>query len=324
MDDNSTDDAPSAELTRALVTHPLVAAAAITLDPRAAYLASLAPSSRRTMASALSTIASWLGLGSHELPWHLVRRVHADAIRARLLVGYAPATANRLLAALRGVLRAARRLRLIELEDHELAVGVARVGGERLPRGRALAASELRALFAACDPRTPIGARDAALLALLYGTGLRRAEAAGLALADVGAEGAIRILGKGNRERLVHATGGVARALARWLDVRGAEPGPLLAPVTRGGRVKLRRLNDHAVFVILRGLAARARVAPFSPHDCRRSFISDLLDVGVDIATVQRMAGHRDVTTTARYDRRPEQAKRRAAELLHVPFADGD
>jgi integrase len=83
-----------------------------------------------------------------------------------------------------------------------------------------------------------------------------------------------------------------------------------------------RRLNEHAIFIILRRLAARVSVPPFSPHDCRRTFISDLLDLGVDNATVQRMADHRDVTTTARYDRRPETARRRAAELPHVPFCD--
>ncbi len=317
----SADAATGAEFSRALVTHPLKAELACGVDPRASYLASLAPGSRRAMAGALDTMAAWLGLPASRVPWHRARRAHADAIRARLQAGYAPATANRFLAALRGVLRAARRLRLIDLEEYELAIGVERVRRERLPRGRALTASELRSLFAECDPQTPGGARDAALLALLYGTGLRRAEAAALDVAHVDASGAIRVLGKGNRERLVHATGGAARALERWLAFRGEEPGPLLVPVTRGGRVQLRRLNDQAVFVILRRLAARARVAPFSPHDCRRTFISDLLDLGVDIATVQRMAGHRDVTTTARYDRRPEQAKRRAAELLHVPFA---
>jgi integrase len=96
-------------------------------------------------------------------------------------------------------------------------------------------------------------------------------------------------------------------------------------PVGKGGRLDtgLRTLTGSAIFDRLRRRAGEAGVARFSPHDLRRTFIGDHLDAGTDVVTIQRLAGHRDVSTTARYDRRPEAAKQRAAEAISVPYAAG-
>lgn len=296
------------------------------LHPAAVYLAHLAPGSRRTMREALDTMAGILTEGRSDaetLDWAALRYQHTAAIRAELAARYAAATANKMLAALRGVLKEAWRLGLVDAESYHRAADLPPVRGTSLPRGRALLSTELKALFAACAADTgTAGRRDAALLAVLYGAGLRRAELVALDLADYNADsGALTVRsGKGNKARQVYATNGARTALAQWLKTRGADPGPLFLPIARGGRVQGRRMTDQAVLVILRKRAEEAGVKQFSPHDLRRTMIGDLLDAGADIVSVQQLAGHANVTTTARYDRRGEAAKRRAAEMLHVPF----
>jgi integrase len=295
--------------------------------PARVYLARLGPGSRPSPEGALTTMARTLTSGACDLdtiPWEAMRYQHTAAVRAWLAQRYAPATANRHLAALRGVLREAWRLALIGAEDYHRAADLPGVKGTTLPAGRMLNRGELRALFGSCasDKVPTVGARDAGLLAVLYGGGLRRAEAVALDLADYDPEsGALAIRsGKGNRARIGYATGGAQGAIAAWLDHRGRGLGPLFCPVNKGGRPEVRRMTGQAVLDILNRRAAKAGVAPFTPHDLRRSFISDLLDAGADIAAVQQLAGHANVTTTARYDRRGERAKKKAAELLQVPF----
>ena len=159
--------------------------------------------------------------------------------------------------------------------------------------------------------------------AVAYGGGLRRSEVVALDLSDYDPEACqLRIRdGKGRKDRIVYATSGVKHALAAWLAVRGDEPGPLFWPANgRGRSLMARRMSDAAIRLLLQRRAKQARVRAFTPHDLRRSFISDLLDAGADMVTVQKLAGHANVQTTARYDRRPEQARRRASELLNVPF----
>jgi integrase len=226
-----------------------------------------------------------------------------------------------MLSAVRGVLTEAWRLGLMAADDYHRAVDLPPVAGERLPAGRGLAAGELRALFAACDP-TPSRALDAAVVALLYGAGLRRAEAVAVDLAHYQpADGAVVVAApKGGRQRRVFLTGGAQAAVDAWLGHRGDAPGPLLCPVRKDGAVTIRRLTPDALYRRLQRLGQAAGIARFSPHDLRRSFVSDLLDAGADLAAVQALAGHRRPETTSRYDRRPDSARRKAATLLHVPY----
>jgi site-specific recombinase XerD len=248
---------------------------------------------------------------------------HVQKVRAALADRYSAASANKILSALRGVLHAAFRLGQMNADEYQRASDVEAVKGSTVPRGRALKSGEIMALFEACDPGTAQGARDAALLAVLYAAGLRRSEAVALDLGGYDQETGVLTVrsGKGRKARTGHATNGAKAALDAWLVKRGGDAGPFFLPIHRSGAIQGRRMTDQSVLSILDRIRRRAKVRPFSPHDLRRSFISDLLDRGADIATVQRMAGHANIQTTARYDRRGEEAKRKAAELLHVPFA---
>lgn len=292
--------------------------------PALLYLGNLAPGSRRTMAGALRRCADLLAprVPFEHFPWAQLRRHHLAALRAHLLETSAPATANKVLAAVKGCVREACELGLMPHDEGARALALAGVRGERLPAGRALSAAELRAMFAACGGRRTLGAaRDAALLALLYGAGLRRAELVGLDLDDFSQkEGTVRVRGKGSKVRLVPLPAGTRKALASWLRHRGDKPGPLLLPVRANGELLAhRRLSPQAVYNLLLRIAQRAELLHFRPHDLRRTFIGDLLEAGADLVVVQRLVGHASPLTTARYDRRPEQAKRRAVERLTVP-----
>ena len=133
----------------------------------------------------------------------------------------------------------------------------------------------------------------------------------------------IRLVGKGHKERLVYLDNGAAMALRDWLAIRGTQPGALFTRGLKGGHLLTGALpmTPQAIHDVIVRRAQQAGVSHVSPHDLRRSFVSDLLDAGVDIATVAQMAGHASVNTTARYDRRGEAAKKRAAGSLHVPYS---
>lgn len=300
--------------------------------PAAAYISSLAPGSRRAMTQSLRVIValatggrgSELGIDELSFPWHTLQQAHTSAIRAALLAEYKPATANRHLAALRGVIRSCWRLQLISEEQRSRASDLPPIRGRTLPRGRALAPEEVRAMLESCrQDRGLRGRRDAALLAVLWSCGLRRSEAAGLRVEDLNREtGELRVLrAKGAKARLAHVPPDSLLLLSRWLDAARLSSGPLFRPLTRLGRLTAREvgLGSQGVYMALRRRAARAGVESFTPHDLRRTFISELLDAGADVVTVQRLAGHAKPETTSRYDRRGERAQRAAARLRSLP-----
>jgi len=304
-------------------------------NPAAVYLTSLGSKhSQRNLKRYLDQMAALLDPQAAALTcnWGAIRFQHAAALRSQLAARkLAPSTVNGMLSALRGVLKAAWQLGYMTAEDYHRARAVENVKGETLPAGRDLAQGEILALADVCvsDDR-PQGVRDAAIIGLLYSCGLRRAELAALDLQHIDmANGQIKVLhGKGQKDRTVYATNGAFEALRQWLVLRGDAPGALFLACNKAGQItrktrpdgNLSGIGSQAVYNMLKRRALQAGVADFSPHDFRRTFVGDLLDRGADIVTVQKLAGHANVNTTARYDRRPEEAKRKAAQTLHFPW----
>ncbi len=171
--------------------------------------------------------------------------------------------------------------------------------GRSLPR--ALPLGDVLRLLEAPEPSTPEGLRDRAALELLYGAGLRISELVGLDVDDVDAvDRTVRVLGKGDRERIVPFGAPAGDAVAAWL-VRGrpvlSPRGPALLVNRRGGR-----LTRQGLWGTIAGHADRAGItAHVTPHTLRHSFATHLLDGGADVREVQELLGHASVTTTQVY-----------------------
>jgi len=286
------------------------------------YLASLAPSGRRSIKGRLQSVADMFHCSFDSMPWHMLRYEHLAAVRTELLQEskLAPSTINMTLYALRGVAKSAFNLGIMSAESYARLCNVKPVRGERVPAGRALNIGEIGALLDTCAG-TPIGTRNAAIISIMYACGLRRDEIVSLELEHYNTEtGELKVLGKGNKERLLYVDNGALDALNDWLSIRGDHEGSLFNPILKGGKVQDRKMTDQAIYNLLLSHSKQAGIARFSPHDLRRSFISELLDRGADVVTVQQLAGHASVQTTANYDSRGERAKKKAIGLLHVPY----
>ena len=290
-------------------------------NPVEAYLARLGAGSRRGQRQALNAIAGFLSdglLDADETDWASIRYQDTSAVRNWLVKRYAPNTAKRLLAALRAVLKECWRMGLMQHDELARTTDLASVHGESEPSGRALSNEELQKVFDACHSDTsPAGIRDGAIIGLLYGLGLRRSEVVSLDLNDYNQrQGIIAVHGKGNKPRLGYALEQVRALLDAWLHLRGEWDGPMFSPINKGGCIAMHRFTPPGLALVVKKRAAEAEIETFSCHDLRRTFITTLLDSGCDLSTVQKLAGHRNVSTTIVYDRRGESAKLAGVKLL--------
>ncbi|NTW29115.1 MAG: site-specific tyrosine recombinase XerD [Coriobacteriia bacterium] len=221
------------------------------------------------------------------------------ALRAR---GLAPSSIERKVAALKGFHKFLVRDGVTE--NHPTARLPLPKVPDQLPC--VVSIEEIDRLLAQPFPDTPIGLRDRAILELLYGCGLRVSELTGLGLTDMDlAEGAIRVFGKGQKERLVPIGGMAAHAMQGYLthgrphlhskrSIGGADPSAVFVN-SKGGRI-----TRQAIYALVRKYGRRVELT-LHPHTLRHSFATHLLEGGADLRAVQEMLGHADISTTQVY-----------------------
>ncbi|MDR0668281.1 MAG: tyrosine-type recombinase/integrase, partial [Prevotellaceae bacterium] len=167
----------------------------------------------------------------------------------------------------------------------------------------ALSADEIDRLIGAIDLSLPYGHRNRAIIETIYGCGLRVTEACTLRISDLFfADEFIRVIGKGNKQRLVPVGQQAIKAITLYLEVRARQPinrryEDVLFLNRRG-----RNLSRSMIFRIIRELAALAGLTKqISPHTLRHSFATHLIENGADIRAVQEMLGHESILTTEIY-----------------------
>lgn len=230
-----------------------------------------------------------------------VRREGVVAYESSLVDrGYAPSSVKRRVSVVKGFHRFLVREGYVGKNPTD-ALALPKVP-EALPD--VLSVAQMDALLSAPHDCTPRALRDQAILEVLYGCGLRASEAVGLDLGDVLLdEGYLRVVGKGNKERIAPVSGAAASALVDYLDhgrdglrKPSAKPTAAVFLNARGGR--LTRQSLHAV-------VARAGrvigVQNLHPHTLRHSFATHMLEGGADLRVIQEILGHADISTTQIY-----------------------
>jgi integrase len=218
--------------------------------------------------------------------------------------GYAPSTVNQRLAAIRKLAREASANGWL---TQEAALGIQQVAGAKQQGTRAgnwLSKAQAEQLVNTPDPATGKGKRDRAILALLVGCGLRRAEVTALTTAHVqqrdGRWAIIDLRGKHGRVRTVPVPAWVKVALDLWTETAGIREGHIVRSVSQRGRVTGNSLSPQAVFALVAGYGQQIGVR-LKPHDLRRTCAKLCRSGGGELEQIQLLLGHASIQTTERY-----------------------
>jgi integrase/recombinase XerC len=285
-------------------------------DPLAAFLRHLASeqdASPHTLRSYRADLLEFVQHAGHGDSPDWLAAVDARTVRAFLVRlhdrGLDAVTIARKLAAVRSWFRFLVRRGVLERN-------VAReVRGPRMPKKLVsfLPIDEAMVLMDGKPAVGPERLRDAAVLELLYASGLRVSELAGLDLDDIDrARQTVRVLGKGRKERIVPYGSRAASALAAHLATRGDARGPLFAN-RRGGRLTVRSIHS----IVRQRAQACGITRRVSPHTLRHTFATHLLDAGADLRMIQELLGHSRLSTTQRYAHVGTDQLMRAYDAAH-------
>ena len=171
----------------------------------------------------------------------------------------------------------------------------------------------------AADPR-PQGLRDAAIIAILYGSGMRKSESVNMDLWQVNVqERSLRVLGKGNKELIKFAPAWAFEKLEEWLAFRRAnlpdgasDDDFLFNRIRRGNHITRERITKHAIYYIAKQRGKQVGV-DIMPHDFRRSFITRVIEE-YDVSIAQKLAHHANIATTVSYDVRDDNERRNVTD----------
>lgn len=275
---------------------------------------------RRTMAAALDTVAGVVGVQRDDIAWHTLSPAAYAAIRSTINETHKPATTNKCMVAIRGCVRLAWLDGLISgdvrqrIEDATAAVRITR----NASHGRTISANTYRAVIEATNDGSPAGVRDVAMLHVMRGGGLRRDEIASMSIDgfDIDA-GAVRIVGKGNKPRVVYLPPAARVALSAWLAIRGTHGGALFTRINKAGTITPHGMTSQAVYdVVCRRMAACG--VSVRPHDLRRTYATHEASRGVPLPVLQRQLGHASLATTSIYMMHDNAEQQRAAAGLEL------
>ncbi len=222
-----------------------------------------------------------------------------DYLAWRLAQGFKASSTARLLSALRRFFQYLIREQLREDDPTALLMGPKLP--KRLPKD--LTENQVEALLAEPDVGDPLELRDKAMLELLYATGLRVSELVGLTMENISLrQGVVRVIGKGNKERLVPMGEEAMYWIATYLHeargyLLGLQPSDVLFPSNRA-----QQMTRQTFWHRIKLYASRAHIAvDLSPHTLRHAFATHLLNHGADLRVVQMLLGHADLSTTQIY-----------------------